>query len=316
MCASDCGEEIKLGQNLMVGCDDDTANAPDVIRSVNFGETWTACANAPFTVDEDVMAGCAFPMDKDTMRNVAVRGLGNPQAALAIEWTDDAGVTAWNGPVLVGSTDDEAATSGQSIFAFDKEHIWLCTDDGRVYFSDDGALTWADQNALAASGAGVLNSIHFYDANVGVAGGAGPVVIYTIDGGENWQAMVQDPGAVPQSVRMSGTSSLDVLAAGAAGGVYRTRNRGATAWAVQATTPPTVTECLDVASPTVYFLIDDIGGSDVIYQTADGGLTWQAYVTPANAGLNHILALSPTLVFAVGEVVGTAVYLKLGQGAG
>ena len=316
-CGSDCGEEIKLGQNLMIGHDSDGANPPIVMRSVDFGDTWDTIGNDPHVVDEHIICGCAFAIDKDTVRNVAVRSLGvGPAAPMEIAWTDDAGVTAWN-IVVVGATNDEAPTTGQSIFAFDQEHIWLCTDDGRVYFSEDGALTWTDQNALAASGAGALNSIHFYDANVGVAGGVGPVVIYTIDGGTNWNAMVQDPGAVPQSVRMSGASSLDVLAAGAAGGVYRTQDRGATAWAVQSTAPPTVTPCLDIASPTVYFLIDDhAGASDTIYQTADGGLTWQAYTTPVNVGLNHILALSPTLVFAVGEVVGTAVIIKLGQGAG
>ena len=213
----------------------------------------------------------------------------------------------------------EAGTTGQCIFAFDQEHIWLCTSIGNVYFSDTGGVSWVNQNAAAASGGVALNSIHFYDANVGVAGGVGPVVIYTVDGGTNWNAMAQSPAAVPQSVRMPGTGELDVVAAGAAGGVYRTRDRGATAWAVQATTPPTVVPCLDVASPTVYFLIDDdAGASDDIRQTTDGGLTWQEYTTPTNTGLNHILALSPTLVFAVGDVgaaPATAVYIKLGQGA-
>ena len=183
----------------------------------------------------------------------------------------------------------------------------------RVYFSDDGCLTWTDQNALAASGAGALNSIHFYDANVGVAGGVGPVVIYTIDGGENWTAMVNDPAAVPQSVRMPGPSSLDVVVGDTDGDVDRTRDRGGSAWTLQYAL--TDIKSLDIASNTVYFLIDDDGGSDDIYQTADGGLSWQAYTTPTNVGLNHILALSPTLAFAVGEVATTAVYLKLGQGA-
>ena len=313
-CGSDCGEEIKLGQNLMVGCDSDAAGAPDVIRSTDFGDTWAITTQQPFLVNEHVMGGCAFPIDKNTMRHVAVRSIGVPQEVLAVSWTDDNGDTAWN-TVLVGATDDEAATSGQSIFAFDQEHIWICTNDGRVYFSEDGALTWADQNALAASGAGALNSIHFYDANVGVAGGVGPVVIYTIDGGANWNAMANVPGGVPNSVRMTGPSSLDVISGDAGGDVDRTRDRGASAWVEQFGTFTEVKR-LDIASNTVYFLIDDDGGSDDIYQTADGGLTWQAYVTPTNVGLNHILALSPTLAFAVGEVAATAVILKLGLGAG
>ena len=95
----------------------------------------------------------------------------------------------------------------------------------------------------------------------------------------------------------------------------RTRDRGASAWAEQFGTFTEV-KSLDTASNTVYFLIDDDAGSDDVYQSVDGGLSWQAYTTPTNLGLNHILALSPTLVFAVGAAQGgTAVYLKLGQGA-
>ena len=314
MCGSDCGEEIKLGQNLMVGCDNIGATAPHVLRSVDFGDTWIQTGNDPHAASEIAIAGCAFPVDQDTVRNVSVRGIGvTPAAALEIAWTDDAGVTAWN-DVTVGGTVGEAVTSGQGIFAFDQEHIWLCTDDGNVFFSDDGALTWVDQNALAASGAGALNSIHFYDANVGVAGGVGPVVIYTIDGGENWVAMTNSSAGVPNSVRMPGPSSLDVISGVAAGDVERTRDRGGSAWAVQYAL--TEVKSLDIASNTVYFLIDDDGGVDNIYQTADGGLSWQEYTTPTNTGLNHILALSPTLVFAVGEATGgLGTIIKLGQGA-
>jgi photosystem II stability/assembly factor-like uncharacterized protein len=187
-----------------------------------------------------------------------------------------------------------------------------------VYFSDTGGTSWVNQNAAAASGGVALNSIHFFDANNGVAGGVGPVVIYTVDGGENWNAMANDPGGVPASVRMPGTSVLDVISGDAGGDVDRTRDRGASAWAEQYGAFTDINS-LDIASPTVYFLIDNnAGASDFIWQTTDGGLTWQQYTTPTNAGLNHILVLSPTLAFAVGEVgaaPATAVYIKLGQGA-
>ena len=317
-CGSDCGEEIKLGQNLMVGCDNIGAAAPHVLRSVDFGDTWIQTGNDPHAASEIVIAGCAFPIDKDTMRHVAIRGASAPAGtALELEYSDDAGFTAWNNVVVPPTALplNEAVTSAQGVFSFGQEHTWICTDIGNVYFSDDGCLNFVNQNAAAASGAAALNSIHFFDANVGVAGGVGPVVIYTIDGGTNWQAMVNDPAGVPNSVRMTGPSSLDVISGVVAGDVERTRDRGASAWVVQFAL--TEVKSLDIASNTVYFLIDDDGGSDDIYQTADGGLTWQAYTTPTNTGLNHILSLSPTLVFAVGEATGgLGTILKLGLGAG
>jgi hypothetical protein len=62
---------------------------------------------------------------------------------------------------------------------------------------------------------------------------------------------------------------------------------------------------------------NNVGASDFIWQTVDGGLTWQQYTTPVNTGLNQVLVLSPTLVFAVGEPTGAlGTIIKLGQGAG
>jgi hypothetical protein len=98
-CGSDCGDEIKLGQNLMVGHDDDGANPPVVMRSVDFGETWATIGNDPHAATESIVAGCAFPIDRDTMRHIAVRDT-NAGVALEIEYTDDAGATAWNNVVV------------------------------------------------------------------------------------------------------------------------------------------------------------------------------------------------------------------------
>ena len=117
---------------------------------------------------------------------------------------------------------------------------------------------------------------------------------------------------------MTGPSSLDVISGDTGGDVDRTRDRGGSAWVEQFGAFADI-QSLDVApsTNTVYFLIDNnAGASDFIWQTADGGLTWQQYTTPPNVGLNHILALSPTLAFAVGEVATTAVIIKLGLGAG
>jgi photosystem II stability/assembly factor-like uncharacterized protein len=312
VCGSDCGDEVRLGQNVMVGCDSDTVNAPEVLRSTDFGETWTAVGNRPHAVNENVVAGCAFAIDRNTIRNIALRdAVGG--TAMEINYTDDAGVTAWTN-VAVGTTANEGGLTGQSIFAFDQEHIWICTDAGEVYFSDDGGLTWVSQNATGASGGNALHSIHFYDANIGVAVGASTTVIITIDGGENWTASPAVPGAgTLNTVRMPGPNSQTIVVGDNASDVYHSYDFG-TSWTSSWATGVDIVS-LDAPASSVYFMADNLAAaSDVIRQSADGGNSWQNYTTPTNAGLNHIVAPSTTLAYCVGEDQGgTSVIIKLGQ---
>ena len=181
-----------------------------------------------------------------------------------------------------------------------------------MHFSDDAGLTWTNQGAaLAAQG---VMSIDFYDANIGVAAGVTGLVSVTIDGGTNWAAATVPEAQTINSIRFTGPSSQHLVCATLNGNVWYSRDRGTT-WTETWAGNGTAIKCLDVASPTVYFLIDDDAGSNDIYQTVDGGLSFQEYTTPANTELEHIIVLSPTLVFAVGNA-GAAVptIIKLGTG--
>ena len=309
-CSVDCGTHRMLGENLYYA--DDTAANPRVSISTDFGESWLDTAiinvNAGYTVPTAV----SVQLDRDTVRQICfINDAG--AALLHCNYSDDSGAT-WSAAVNIATAGvtDVVVGGSQAAFALDSEHIWVGDSVGAVYFSDDAGLTWANQGV--AIGAQAVHSIHFYDANIGVAAGGAGATAYTIDGGTNWTLGAVPEAQIQNSIRFTGPSSQHVVCVGDTGNIWLSTDRTASwteTWPINGTS----IHSLDVASPTVWFMIDDPTTSNNIYQTVDGGLTFQLYTTPTNTDLGHIIVLSPTLVFACGNGgVNTPVIIKLGQG--
>lgn len=306
-CPSGCGEYIEMCEQLWVAADTVAAAIPDVLRSVDRGLTWTSPASG-FAAGESVKAVSCIEVGGSVRRLVTVRDT-DAGAALEVGYSDDNGVT-WT-MVAVGTTVAEAAVGGGSMFFLDPDHGWICTDDGRVFFSSDNAATWTDQTtALAASGANALNAIHFSDANIGYAVGASDTVIATTDGGTNWVAATATGSGdglncvhvFDQYRLIVGTDSVV-----SASPLYMSFD-GTTNWT-------TITEGLAIAATDtvedVTFLADGLTGYllkntsapvGTPYKSIDGGRSWSAINAVTNSGLNSIYACNANLAFVVGEV--------------
>lgn len=308
-CSVDCGTHRMLGENLYYA--DDTAAGPRVSVSTDFGETWVDTAIIEGAAGYFAESGVAVQLDRDTVRQICLM-YSNNAVALHVRYSDDSGATWTTAAIDAAGTIDPITGASQALFALDSEHIWAGDETGEVHFSADAGLTWTNQGAaLAAQG---VMSIDFYDANIGVCSGVTGLTSVSIDGGTNWTAVTVPEAATVNSIRFTGPSSQHLTCATITGNVYYSRDRGAN-WTETWAGNGTVVKSLDVASPTVWFLIDDPTTSNNIYQTVDGGLTFQQYTTPANTDLEHIIVLSPTLVFAVGNGgVAVPVIIKLGQG--
>jgi len=306
-CADSCGARVEPCQHLAGAADTVAAAVPDVIISTDRGLTFTSPASG-FAAGESVKAVQCVELAGGTTRIIAVRDTdaANP---LEINYSDDNFAT--NTLVVVGATNGEAAYGGGSLFALDAEHIWLATDDGRVFFSDDAAASWTDQTtALAASGAAVLRAIHFANSNVGAAVGAGDVVILTTDGGTTWTAGTatgSGDGLNTVHVFDSNRVFVGTDSAVSASPAYMTYD-----WTANWTT---ITEGLDIAGTDtvedVMFLEDGRTGFLVkntaapvghVYRTPDGGWTWIETNVVTNAGIESIYACHANLAFVVGQV--------------
>lgn len=74
--------------------------------------------------------------------------------------------------------------------------VWVGTDTGQSWYSDDDGDTWTQRGGWTGSGAGKVQAIGFANAYVGfmLVDTAAPVgkLLRTIDGGYNWQVLTAD----------------------------------------------------------------------------------------------------------------------------
>lgn len=316
---SDAGPQIYNGQNIIMAADGIAGGIPDVLISRDGLDTATSPATT-FALLTNVVSVCRFRLDCDTVREVAMRD-GLAATNLITSYSDD-GFVSQTLVTVPGVAVLEGGIGGQSMFALDKDHIWMVTDDGNVYFSSDGAASWVLQpTAVTADAAAVMNAIHFADANFGVAVGAGDVIIYTLDGGENWVAgTATGSGDGLLSVHCFDSQRVIVGTDGANAAfepIFQTWDQTATwtATPVYDLAPAVNTDdcfaldfCNDLSGLA---LIGTPAGQVNVYQTIDGGYSFQRLATPTNVQLNGVKYVTPNLAYAVGEVSTTSMILKI-----
>jgi photosystem II stability/assembly factor-like uncharacterized protein len=208
----------------------------------------------------------------------------------AVAYSNDGGAT-WT-IVEVGATNTEYFTGPNTIFALDGSHIWGCTDQGNVFFSADGGVTWVDQGALAASGGNALNCIHFVDEDTGYAVGDADTVIYTDNGGATWTAATATGlgVALKSVVCFSRYRAIIGAAIVVAGSLVMTFDGGVT-YEQKAFTGNgvEVVNAISFYNNIVGAIVTDTAGPiGSLHMTIDGGASWYEIVVPVNAGLTDV----------------------------
>jgi photosystem II stability/assembly factor-like uncharacterized protein len=164
--------------------------------------------------------------------------------------------------------------------------------DGVLIKSVNGGDNWS--NVVSSTGQTMLD-IQFYDNNYGAAVGYAGEMIYTTDGGNNWSIkLMGTPGNITGVWMLSPDTILTV---GLEGKMYRTTNAGAN---FTFSTP-------GLNDLNSIFFVDDsngyIAGHQKIYQTSNGGSTWNEMTPyPTANGMKDIF-ISPDnrVMYAVGD---------------
>ena len=286
-----CEESIEPCEQFIIGAAAGTAAAGEVLFSNDSGATIAAAVADPHAVAEDLTAGVCFAwFAGGVAANRWLVGRATAAGVAEVGYSNDGGAT-WT-IVEVGATNTEYFTGPNSIFALDGSHIWACTDQGNVFFSADGGVTWVDQGALAASGGNALNCIHFVDEDTGYAVGDADTVIYTDNGGATWTAATATGlgVALKSVVCFSRYRAIIGAAVIAAGSLVMTFDGGVTyeqkAFTGNATE---VVNAISFFNNIVGAIVTDTAGPiGSLHMTIDGGASWYEIVVPTNAGLTDV----------------------------
>ena len=315
-CAQDCGADLEAGQEGAIATESAVGPATgDVLFTDDSGDAWAAGGTDPFAAGMDVRSVVQFYTGLNTKRTlVAMEPPAGAQGMVG--YSDDDGTT-WTTVNVGGAAAGHGAPYGYSLFALDKNHIWLAGAAGYIYFSDDGGETWTAQEAGVIH-AGVYNAIHFADENYGVAAGAADIIATTSDGGETWTVATATGGGGDMFTAFRFDANR-IQVGDDDGKLWESRDAGVTwtqitGWAGSGTGD---VRGLSYANEYIGYMIHDTAGPvGTVLRTINGGHDWEAITTPTNVGLNHIQAVSGTLAYAVGKVQGgTGVILRV-QAAG
>lgn len=264
--------------------------------------SWTVTDADPFGTSEDIRGGACFALDRNTTRILVFRGSTVGGAPAEASYSDDRGVTWTN--VNIGSSNGEYIISSKAISALSQNNIWVGTNLGRIYYSSNGGATWTvqeDQGIHAAA----WNWVHMMDDRTGFAGGVGDVIAITVDGGEVW-SQVNSTGSAGD-ITSGGVVDLYNFWVGTDDRkLFYTSNGGAT-WAersIPGSGAGQIDAIVFVNNMVGYVSVRDATNKSTFLATRNGGFSWEVVTTPANSGINSMIACGVNTVWGVGEANG------------
>jgi photosystem II stability/assembly factor-like uncharacterized protein len=292
------------GDIVVAVCNRTGATTANVLVTKNAG-TPTATAADPLSTSEDIQGVVVFKVGKNTTRILV--GLGTTRAGgpCVVSYSDDYGAT-WTSRTL-GATNGEFIQNGHALFALDARNIWAGTSAGNIYYSQDGGVNWTKQTATVLGSAVV--AINFYDANTGYALLTSGNVEHTVDGGTTW-------GAVTASGTSGTGTDIHALTrylvyVSASDGLYYSSDAGAT-WTNR---NAVATAALDFKNEQEGLAVGS-GASALVYQTVDGGYTWNALTLVTNSGYSDVKWVNSQKALVAGAANGgTGFYGSLSPAA-
>lgn len=304
ICAGPCGAANEKCSTLyavgdaIVGSAAGTAN----VWIMSDG-TWTVAGADPFAESENISSGGCFALTRNTRRILVFRGTTDIAAPAEAAYSDDGGATWTN--VDIGSDNGEFVPNAHSVSIIDQNNIWVGTDSGRIYFSNDGGGSWTVQEDAGIHTA-AWNWVHMIDNRNGFAGGVGDVIATTVDGGEVW-SQVNATGAGGDILTGAVIDNNTFWVGTDDGEIFYTSDGGTTwnqrvGWVGSGI--GSVRSMMFANEMVGYMAVNNASNRAAFLQTRNGGYTWENITTPTNSGVNSLLACGNRLVYAVGEASG------------
>lgn len=303
-CADACGVAQDICDEGIIGTAT-TATSPGgtsaVLETNNGGaDGWPATAADPFAAGEDIMSVVCFAISTTVTRWLVVRDT-DAGAALEVAYSDDAGAT-WT-VVIVGAVVGQAALGPGALDAIDRFNIWLVTDGGYIYRSQDGGVTWTTQSPGTVT-TNDLYAVWAADESNVMAVGASDTILFTSDGGDTWSAATATGGT---NTLLTVNWSFGFWWIGDNGGELWFSNDDGATWAARTQFPNygtgSITDIQFVNELCGFLAWNTAAPVGTIYRTRDGGYNWEALPAITNNGLNALWACDCNMVLGVGDVV-------------
>jgi photosystem II stability/assembly factor-like uncharacterized protein len=310
VCMSGCTTPQDPGDTLYVAHDSDgVGGTANITISTDGGTTWAALAADPFAANADIMSIICVQKDEDTVRVIAaMEAPAGGQGMIAYADNPTAAAAVWTTVNIGGGAAGHGAVYHKALFARSPTKIYLASEAGYIYYSEDYGATWTAQESGTISANG-YRQIKFYDDSHGVAvNDTGGVVAVTHNGGTTWAA---SGAVVTGALALNTVEMVDehyIWVGTATGLLFYSDDMGDTwnpriDWAgsgvgqirdLYANDPYNIWMTKDTADP--------IGS---VLKTVNGGVNWK--VVPdifTNVGLNAIVAPRDNNAICVGLAQG------------
>lgn len=307
ICAGPCGASNEKCDTLYAVGDPVTGSATNTATVwIMADDTWTATEADPFETDEAISTGVCFAIDRTTRRLLVFRGSTDAGAPAEASYSDDGGDT-WTS-VNIGSVNGEFVPNPGSVFAINQYNVWVGTNLGRIYFSNDGGGSWTVQENQGIHAA-AWNWIEMVDERNGWAAGAGDVIANTTDGGQVWNQVnatgqggdITAGGIIDANNVWVGTDDSEIFFTSDAGITWTQR----VGWKGSGQAGGRVDTMQFVNNMVGFMSVRDSAAQSELLMTRTGGFSWEVITTPTNLGINSLIACGLRLVYAVGEVQGS-----------
>lgn len=307
-CVENCQQQVDAG-DYGYATTDAYAGSPtdyaEILYTTDAWETSYAVTGYPFGAGENpghiLIAGIV-----DNHRIWVFRSTTDAANPAELAYAD---VTTWSGsplaPTVSWNNVNIGSVNGQYItaaFYLNDANMYVGTNDGYIYKSADGGLTWT----LKSSAAGVqINGISALSDDTVWVVGASNLVYLSEDGGQTYTAITGPTAG--DALRVVVTPDRTVYIGDSLGAIYGSFNKGTT-WTTMSLQGATVTSVPRIKNAPgnndVLYAIGTLAdGSSRCWMTTDGGAAWLLWSLnmPANSGINALVVLDENTVFVGGN---------------
>jgi len=312
-CAGNNWSALSAGQvGVVVGAAPDAsvpAEAP-LFLTYDGGGTWVASSTSPFAAAEDISAVVAFDIGPTARRILVARGTTDAANPAEVAYCDDEDGTTWT-LVELGDTDGLYVTGPSGLFVLDPYNIWAVTSAGHIFYSEDGGVSWKEQESGVLT-AGNLNCVGFADDRVGYAAGANNAILKTEDGGVSWGLVTGPAGKAAVDIQAMAVVTRNRVFLGYADGDLWYTEDGGASWAERSFPGSGAGEISSIRflhEMVGMMAYNDAAGTGSVLRTRDGGYTWEPESLPTNDGINDIYVVDENLAFIAGDLSGASPFL-------